>query len=586
MCPALSSRPVPIPSTSGPQTAAAAVLCELAAAGVTTVFGIPGGPLLPIYEALGDAGDALATVLVRHEAAAVFAADGYARCHDGLAAAALTAGPGSTNAVSALAVALRDMVPVFVLAATPPLSVIGKSAAQELDTLAIVQHVTKEAMVLTSPGRARELTRRLLHVALNGRPGPVALLLPADVARSPVPAPLTGHAPILRLDPRPCDDTAVRKAARALATAAHPAMLVGSGAVSSGAAPAVVRLAELLGCPVASTPRAKGVFPESHPLSVGPFGFSGSPVADRAIGDDSDVLLCIGTRLGELSTGSWTPRLRGKRLIQVDLVPEEIGRNYDVHVGIVGDARAVCEALARALRSQLAGRTAPPAPADQPLWLDAAETASGAHPAAEDPDRSSIPPERVMATLRQELSQDTVIFCDIGNTMCWAIRLLVRERPRTFHVNLTYGCMGHAVPAAIGAQMRLTAPVVALVGDAAFAMTGAEINVAAGAGLPGPVFVVLDNGGHGMCDAGFRIACEGRAPSCWFEQPSDVAALARAHGVNATVVERAAELGPVLRRALDARKPAVLHVRIDREAAPPMGSRLAALSFVPPGERP
>jgi acetolactate synthase I/II/III large subunit len=561
-------------------SAAEMVLRQLAADGIDTLFGIPGGPLLPVYEGLHDQRAAIRTVLARHEAGALFAADGFARVAGRPAACAVTAGPGSTNALSAAAVALRDMVPMFILAATPPLAAAGKGAAQDLDTVSLFRQVTKETFLLTAPERAAEVTRHLLHVSRAGRPGPVALCIPADVGRQRACAGEPLSPARYRVGGRPFDPEGVAAAARVLRGARRPAILAGYGAVVSGAGEALLALAQRLACPVASTPRAKGIFPESHPRSLGPFGFAGSALADRVIGDEADVLLVVGSRLGELSSASWTPRLGRKRLIQVDLVPDEIGRNYPVELGLIGDARATLQALCEVVegagpgRSRTRDRIGPAAAAAR--WLDRSGAGEGAGP---------LRPQRVMAALRDELPANAHLVCDIGNSMCWAIGLLVRDRPGRFHVNLTYGCMGHATPAAIGAQMASADPVVALVGDAAFAMTGSEVHVAVAEKLPGPVWVILDNQGMGMCHAGFALACQGRAPDSFFAHRYDAAAIAEALGAVAFRVERDDELVPALRSALAARRPALVQVRIDRDVVPPMGPRLEALSFAS-GDRP
>jgi acetolactate synthase I/II/III large subunit len=550
--------------------AAREILAQLVADGISLVFALPGGPLMPIYQEL-YLQHALRTILVRHEAGAIFAADGYARASGQMAACAITAGPGTTNAVSALAVALRDMVPLFVIAALPPQAVDGRGAAQELDTPAILERVSKKTTVLRVPERAGELTRDLLRVARSGRPGPVVLCIPADVAGRMVanagPLPPQRY----RTDARPHDASGAVQAARILCRAHRPALLVGSGATQAGAAGAVRRLAERLRCAVASTPRAKGIFPETHPLSVGPFGFAGSPLADRVIGEEADVLLVVGSRLGELSSASWTTRLARKKIIQLDLIPEEIARNYPIELALVGDARRSLEAIDAQLAAD--GWTHAEMPFGTPRWLQ--------EPA---PDARAFPldPRWVFRVLRQELDAQTHLYCDIGNSMCWAIRHFVAERPAQFHVNLTYGCMGHAIPAAVGGALAIGADrIVSVVGDSAFAMTGGEIAVAVEAGLAGPLWVVLDNGGNGMCHVGFKMACDGRAPSSQFSQRIDAAAIARAHGAAAFVVERPEDLAKTLRAARAARRPAVVQVPIDPEAVPPLGLRLEALSFVP-----
>jgi acetolactate synthase-1/2/3 large subunit len=551
-----------------------AVLEQLEADGVSTVFALPGGPLMPVYEELFARAGSLRTVLVRQEGGAIFAADGYARASGRMAACAVTAGPGTTNMISALAVAYRDMVPLFAIAATPPLQAMGKGAAQELDTVALLERVTKETALLLVPERAGEITRRLLRSALSGRPGPVVLCVPADIGGRPIPYERAWPPRSYRCAARPVDSAAVGSAVETLATASQPAMLVGSGVNLSDATPAAVAVAETLRCPVASTPRGKGAFPETHPLSVGPFGFAGSPLADRVIRDEADVLLVLGSRLGELSSANWTPRLARKRIIQVDLVAEELGRNFPIEVGVVGDARAALEGIAAGLAEKGFSREHMPL-LDAARWL--------AEPRATTPASAPFDPCWVFERLRERLPADAHVFCDIGNSMCWAVRQLVRERSGRFHVNLTYGCMGHSVPAAVGAVMSGASPVVSLVGDSSFMMTGSEVAVAVNARLPGPTWIVLDNGGNGMCHVGFELGCDGRAPSSLFERPADIVMLAHSLGAGALTVDAPGDLDDAVREAIVARRPTVLRVPIDPDAVPPMGGRLEALTFAKSG---
>jgi acetolactate synthase-1/2/3 large subunit len=330
-------------------------------------------------------------------------------------------------------------------------------------------------------------------------------------------------------------------------------------------------LAEQLGCPVASTPRAKGIFPERHPLSVGPFGFAGSRLAHKAVATDADVLLVVGSRMGELSSGGWTSQLATKRIVQLDLVPEAIGANYPIEVGLVGDARSSLEAL-----SGLLERPRPDAPSwclsPAARWLEDEDL--------DRPPAAPVDPRRVLSVVRQVLPANGHLFCDIGNSMCWAVRHMVMDRPGQFHVNLTYGCMGHALPAAIGAVISGADPVLSLVGDSAFGMTASEIAVAVEGELPGPVWLVLDNGGNGMCHVGFKVGCGGRAPSALFGRPVGVADIAQAHGAMVFPVARSSDLERQLRAAIASRRPALVHIPVDPEAMPPMGGRLEALSCV------
>ena len=322
--------------------------------GVQYIFGVPGGPLTMLYKALAGQ-DRIKAILAKHEEGAAFMADGYARVRRGLGACCCTTGPGSTNALTGIAAAHADSIPVLLLTAQISTAALGKGASQEsspfgIDTIELFKHVTKLSAAIPHEQKVAELTQRALRLALSGRPGPVHLSIAGDVAGRPIPHHLVPPSQY-RPGNRSVDLDALSKVAQLLAGHRQICLLAGHGVYLSGASEALRQLAEQHNIPVATTPKGKGVFPENHPLSLGVFGYSGHAPAEQYIfSDQLEVLVVIGSSLGELQTHAWEPRfMPRKALVQIDLDPEMIGLNYPVTVGVVADARTALVELRKLL---------------------------------------------------------------------------------------------------------------------------------------------------------------------------------------------------------------------------------------------
>ena len=553
----------------GRGTAAAAILREAAAAGITHFFGIPGGALAAFLSALASlTGGVIRSVLAGHEIAAGSFAEGAARGTGRIQGCYVTAGPGVAHLVAALHSARANQIPMLVIAGEPPLAHWGRDPAQALDAVRLLDNreLTKACERLLDPRRAAERVRYLLHVAQNGIPGPVVFVLPADVGLAEVD--IDALAPVPSFDRR----DGVELILNAYERKQSIGILVGSGAALSGAGPACVALAETLHCPLATTARAKSTVPETHRLAVGPWGFASTDSADAAVGDRAQLLLVVGSGAGELATGGYDPRLATKRILQIDARPERLGANLPLTVGIAGDARRCVEWLVGQLtraglrRKELALPIADPGKASvQPAWLDTA----GMHD-----DTLPLKPQRVMGLLNELVPARVPYFCDIGNTMMYAINRLVRTEPNTFHWDGHSGRMGHST-AGIGAAIATGRPVVILTGDAALKMVMGEIHTAAEYRAPA-VIVVLNDSGHGMVCAGMKAA---RLPSPDYRYGSrvDFAKVAAALGARAFTIETAADFAQAMQRALRGRGPTVLDVLVDPRETPPMEKRLRAL---------
>ena len=565
-------------------TAVGLLLKYLEAEGSQCIFGLPGGPLMPLYEALFESGR-IRPIIAKHEEGAAFMADGYARVSGRLGLCCTTAGPGATNALTAIACAHRDSVPVLIVTAQVATAAFGKAAAQEssplgIDIVELYRAVTKCSLMLVAPGKMGDMTRFLLRRSLTGRPGPIHLNVPADMMKRPV-ADDVWRPEQYRPQPELFDRHSVREAAHLLLAARRPAILAGYGVHLARAYKELRTLAERLAIPVATTPKAKGVFPEDHPLSLGVFGLAGSPQADAILlSGETDLLLVVGSSLGEASTHAWDPRLaQGRSLLQIDVDPTEIGRNYPARVGLVGDAKRIIMEIGFQLEREV--QRMDPGP-DLAARLIAVQDVKRTHPRFIDAgsmDDVSLPlkPQRVVTEMRRALPDDAVLFVDIGNVMAWAIHYFEVRLPGSFFINMGFGSMGHGVAAAIGGKLAAPhRPVAALVGDGDFAMNGMEVHTAVENDIP-VIWVVLNNGGFGMVHLGETRQFKGKFNTGLFRRPLDIVKMAEALGALAFKAERPGEVEKFIRMGLAADRPTVIDARIDANACPPAAVRIETL---------
>ncbi|MEK7858266.1 MAG: thiamine pyrophosphate-binding protein [Elusimicrobiota bacterium] len=545
--------------------------------GVEYIFGIPGGPIISLYEALYDR-QVIKPILTKHEGGAAFMADGYARVSGKIGVCCTTTGPGATNALTGVAVAFADHIPLLILTAQVPTHHFGKGAFQEsspesVDMVGLYRPVTKWSTMIQHPDSTAFTIRKALRLLTNGRPGPVHINLPCNFATQPVPDELLPSAQY-RFPSRTFDRTAVKQAARQLAGARRPVILAGHGVSLARAWGPLRELAERFQIPVATTFKAKGGIPEDHALSLGVFGPSGSARTREYVADpETDVLLAAGTSLGEVSSCGWDERLAQKRaLLQLDIDSAEIGRNYPVDVALIGDAGAVLTELRFQLERDfqngpidaLRRRTVlPPCPPDAP---DASAS-----------QERALKPRRVLRELREALPRNAILFVDNGTIRTWAGQHFPVYQEGCFFVNMGMASMGYAVAGSIGGQ--LAAPkrlVVALVGDAAFAMNGMEVHTAVEHDVP-VIWVVVNNGGHGMIYHGEKMLYKGKFRSSIFRQRLKIQEIAKAMGAKTFLVERPGEVGPVMLEAIALRSPCVIEVTTDLHEVPPMGARVQAI---------
>ncbi|MFZ5758127.1 MAG: thiamine pyrophosphate-binding protein [Thermodesulfobacteriota bacterium] len=551
--------------------------------GVKYVFGVPGGAIEDLSTALFHNKQGVQPIISKHEEGAAFMADGYARVSGRLGVCTATAGPGASNMITGLASSYADSIPVLALTGQVAISVFGKGAIQEsgsegVNITNIFRNFTKYSGMLITEKRAQYMLHKATRLAMTGPSGPVHLNLPTDLMKKEIePQSLC----TLKTDARLYDEESVRKAARYLVAAKKPAIIAGWGVVLSRAANELLELAQLLQMPVATSPKAKGVFPESHPLSLGVLGFAGNPLAREYITNgEVDVLVGIGTSFSEMMTSGWDEKIRpSEHLIHIDINPEKIGKNYCTSVGLVGDARMnikeLCKAVVEERSQQNAHKHFQPVHEQLATMREACR-----EPAADfSPHQGLYHPGGLVRDIQRSFPDNTIYFADIGTSMAWAIRHMTLNRPYSFFVSLGFGSMGYAVAAPVGAKLAVPErPVVAMVGDGSFLMNGFEVATAVNHNIP-VIWIVFNNAMLGMVYHGrklFKTPIPEGLPSRF--AMVDFAAVAEGLGARGIRLDGDNPLTPELVEDIIASgRPTVIDVRIDGEAVPPIHSRIATV---------
>ena len=551
--------------------------------GVKYIFAVPGGAIEDLNSAIHDNTRGIEPILCKHEAGAAFIADGYARVSGLLGVCCATAGPGASNMITGLASSYADQIPILALTGQVATSVFGKGAIQEsgsegVNITNIFRDFTKYSGMLITEKRAQYMLQKAVRLALTGPSGPTHLNLPTDLMKREVEQQSINT---FKTDARLFDDESVKEAAKLLVAAKRPVIIAGWGVCLSRAANELLELAQLLHVPVATSPKAKGIFPESHPLALGVLGFAGTPKAKEYIIDNEvDVMLGVGTSFNEMMTSGWDERIGPvQHLIHIDIDAEKIGKNYSASVGLVGDARMNLKELSKAIVDERSQRG---------VRIDV-NSAAGRHirrRADQPPENETFDtrgqlyhPQKLVQDVQAAFPYDTIYFADIGTSMAWAIRHMTIDRPYSFYVALGFGSMGYAVAAPIGARLAMPErTVVAMVGDGSFLMNGFEVATAVNHNIP-VVWVVFNNAMLGMVYHGrrlFKKPIPDGIPSRF--NRVDFAMVAKGLGARGIHIDKENPITPKLaQKIIASRQPTVLDVWIDEEIVPPIHSRIATV---------
>jgi acetolactate synthase-1/2/3 large subunit len=550
---------VPATQTRAATRAADVIVDTLIAHGVELMFGLPGGPISPVFDALIDR-PSVRMITTRHESGALFGACGYARTTGKLGVALVTSGPGAFNALSGLASAYCDGLPVLLLVGEVQRKHYGRGALQDgsaygLQMVEILKRVTKSTVEVNDAQRAPALLRAAIQQAMTGPQGPVALTLPMDVLLSPLTMQLvTRHiSGIPSLSP-----TAIDEATQHLRDPGRMVVFAGSGVRGGHAPERLIEFAERLQCPVMTTPKGKGVFPENHRLSLGVFGMGGHPSATAFLEEGVDTLVAIGTSMSEIATEGWSQLLQPRRaLIHVDIDERQLGRAYQYHLGIVAPAELFLERMTREL------------PQGAPRSYGVTRHILGEGPRL-------IAPQRAIEELQALLPADTIFTIDSGEHFMFATHYLRTIVPDGFIAMTGLGSMGQSIGAAIGVQIaKPERTVVAICGDGCFAMNALEVATAVAENVP-IIVVVINDRRLGMVEIG-QQKVYGRMPETR-TSPMDVARLGRALGAQSLTIDGPNQLTQAQLMRMRERGPVVLDVRIDPAVRMPKKDRFAAMA--------
>jgi len=547
-------------------TGAQAVMRTLEALGVDTVFGYPGGAILPAYDPLIDSG--LRHVLVRHEQGAVHMAEGYAHATGRVGVCIVTSGPAATNIVTGLADAMMDSVPVLALTGQVPTSVIGTDAFQEADMTGVTMSITKHNELVRSADRIVDAIKEGFYIARSGRPGPVLIDLPKDVLNGHVEwedfdphVDLPGYKPTVRGHAR-----MVREALELIGAAQRPVIYAGGGLVRAGADEELRSFAERLDLPVVTTLMGRGIIPDDHELAVGMPGMHGHYAAIRAF-QETDLLVVLGARFDDRVTGKLDDFAPLAKVIHVDVDPAEIGKNRHADVPIVGDVKVILgQLLAQMDELAAEGRLDSVLP-DTSAWKARLDHLAEHHPLrCDQPESGVLKPQTAIRGIYDQWGDEAVYVAGVGQHQMWASQLIPYSRGRQWINSGGLGTMGFAVPAAIGAKVGLgeDVPVIAIDGDGCFQMTMQELATAVQHKV-NVVFCIINNGYLGMVRQWQSMFYEERLSQVLLPQDlPDLLLLADAYGIPSFRVERVEDLATTLEKAAAIKdSPVLVDLRVD-----------------------
>lgn len=550
---------------------AQAIVKVLLEQGVDTVFGYPGGQVIPLYNALYDA--PLHNVLTVHEQGAIHAADGYARASGRTGVCIATSGPGATNIVTGLATAYLDSVPLVAITGQVQVQNLGRDSFQEIDIVGVTIPITKYNVLVRRPEDLLPTLRQAFRLAQEGRPGPVLVDIPSSIQSGEVEW-LEPEAEFEE-EQKPANIEEVLKAAAVtINNAERPVLLVGGGAIHSAAEKEVMAFARKTGMPVVSTLMGLGVFPGSDGQSLGLTGMHGHIASNMAVAN-ADVLVVAGSRFNERVTGDRNRYVSKKTIIQLDIDPSEVDKNVMTALPLVGNLKDTLTLLTPKVNKL----------AIKPWWESIKAWEETEDKSAKKGDKLTAP--WLMTELnRNYQGTDTIFVTDVGQNQMWAAQHLLIDEPRHHLTSGGCGTMGYGLPAALGAKLaRKEAKVVHIAGDGGFKMTGIELYTAVNEGLP-LVSIVINNCCLGMVRQWQEIFYDKRYSSTILT-PFDFVAFARSCGADGMTAKTCEEFKVALAKAKEAKKPFVIEAVIDQgDLVIPMVAPGAVIhDFVDPGQK-
>ena len=500
------------------------------------IFGYPGGSVLPIYDALYRS--KINMVLVRTEQGGVHAASGYARVTGKVGVCLATSGPGATNLVTGIATAYMDSIPIVAITGQVATSMVGTDAFQEVDITGITIPITKYNYLVKRVEDLPGIMKEAFHLAASGRPGPVLIDIPRNVADAVVEMPeelrldIPGYKPTYKGHP-----TQIKSAAALIDQSERPVIYAGGGVISSGATEELRQLAERIQAPVTTTLMGIGSFPTEHTLSIGMLGLHGLPCANFAV-SEADLLIGIGVRFDDRVTGAVSKFAPKAKIVHIDIDPAEIGKNVEVDLPIVGDAKRILnEILARVAENKHGS------------WLEQVDDWKRDYPLCYQGREVPAQPQFVLEEMGRLINREAVITTDVGQHQMWAAQYCRVNQPRTFLSSGGLGTMGYGFPAAIGAQLgKPDALVVAVTGDGSFQMNMPELGTACDHNLPIKI-LLFNNHTLGMVKQLQHFYSNRVYAGVEFRTMPDFTELARAYGAVGCRISSREDVIPVLTEA-------------------------------------
>ncbi len=533
---------------------ARAIVRALESEGVDTIFGIPGGATLPLYDALKDS--KIRHILARHEQSASHMADGYARASGRVGVCSATSGPGATNLLTGVATAYMDSSPVVAITGQVARPFIGKDAFQELDTVGIYMPAVKYAIQPLSPAEIPRAIKTAFYISSTGRQGPVLVDVPKDVQSESAEmdffseVELKGYEPIHEPDP-----AKAREAARLILQAQRPMLLVGGGAIKANVGQLAVELAELLMAPIASTLMGKGAVPENHFLSVGPIGMHGTYHANKLI-TESDLVIGIGARFSDRTTMDAGEFEREKMIIGLDIDPTEAKKNLKNELAITGDIRKSLTMILQFVKGMMPY-------AENSPWAKRVKELKDQYDGKVFGEGAVSP--LIIRKVREHLAEHDIVTTEVGQTQAWAELFYKALQPRTFITSGGLGTMGFGFPAAIGAKVaKFSSNVVDLAGDGSFLMTSNSLATSVKEGIPVTV-IIFNNSTLGMIAQWQRMVYSNRIVASWLGESPDFAYLAKAYGAEGRKVNGPEDFDRAFKEALNSEVTTVIDVPIPPE---------------------
>lgn len=524
--------------------------------GVKVVFGYPGGAALNIYDEIYKQ-NFFEHILTRHEQAAIHAADGYARASGEVGVAIVTSGPGFTNAVTGIATAYMDSIPLVIISGQVPTTLIGTDAFQEIDAVGISRPCTKHNFLVKSIEELPRILKEAFYIARSGRPGPVHIDLPKDISATvgefnyPNEIKLQTYKPTYKGNPRQ-----IKKVAQAILESKKPLLYIGGGCVASKSSNLIREFCEITHIPVVETLMARGVMPYNHPDLLGMVGMHGSYVANMAM-SETDLIIALGARFDDRVTGKLSEFAKYAQIVHIDIDPSSISKIVDVTYPIVGDVSSVLEELLGLIKNDFEVKNILP-------WRETLERYNKLHPLSYEDSQEVLKPQWIIKKVGEILGNEALISTDVGQHQMWAAQFYPFNFPRQFITSGGLGTMGFGLPAAMGAKKAFPKKVsINITGDGSILMNIQELMTCSVYNIP-VINIILNNNYLGMVRQWQTFFYENRYSNTNLEIQPDFIKLAESFGGVGFVVNTKNEFAESLNKAINSNKSALLDVRIDR----------------------